>query len=312
MLIVLSIFFAIVWLIFFKFQWLPWSRGWKITVYTSALAIALVVIGALQYYTPMSTLAVVQAHTQQVYPLVSGRIDKVYVDGPRQVEKGEKLFSIDARPFEYAVAKWTAATKLAEIELADAEKLVVQGNIARITRDTKRAEYDQSKAELDNAIYELENTVVYAPEDGYISLNTLRPGQRVSIETAALTFIDQSDLFIGAAVKQNGLSGIAPGKMATIVFSSAPGSVYQSEVIGTLGGAVQGQVTMEDSDSPLDEMQSASGLYPVKIAFPKDAPVELKRPGTNASVTIFTDEDNPINILAKVLQWLSAWLAFIV
>ena len=311
MLIVLSIFFAIVWLIFFKFKWLPWSRGWKISVYTIALAIALVVIGALQYYTPMSNLAVVQAHTQQVYPLVSGRIDEVYIDGRKKVERGERLFSIDARPFEYSVAKWTAATKLAEIELADAEKLVSQGNIARIARDTKRAEYDQSKAELDNAIYELENTVVYAPADGYITLNTLRPGQRVSIETAVLTFIDNSDTFIAVAVKQNGLPGIAHGKVAAITFSAAPGSIYESEVLGVLGGVIQGQITMEESDSPLEELQSASGLYPVKVAFPRNAPPELKKPGTTANVTIFTDADNPINILARVLQWLSAWLAFI-
>ena len=49
MLIVLSFFFLVVWLIFFKWKWLPWSRGWKVTVYTTALGIALVVVGALQY-----------------------------------------------------------------------------------------------------------------------------------------------------------------------------------------------------------------------------------------------------------------------
>ena len=66
MLIVLSFFFLVVWLIFFKLEWLPWSRGWKVTVYSLALGIALVVVGALQYYTPASVNAVVQARTQQI------------------------------------------------------------------------------------------------------------------------------------------------------------------------------------------------------------------------------------------------------
>ena len=93
MLIVLSFFFLIVWLIFFKLEWLPWSRGWKVTVYSLAIGIALVVVGALQYYTPVSSKAVVEAHTLQIYPLVTGRVDMVYIDGAQKVSSGEKLFS---------------------------------------------------------------------------------------------------------------------------------------------------------------------------------------------------------------------------
>jgi len=29
-------------------------------------------------------------------------------------------------------------------------------------------------------------------------------------------------------------------------------------------------------------------------------------------VTIFTDEGNPINILARILQWVSTWLDFVI
>jgi multidrug resistance efflux pump len=311
MLIVLSFFFLIVWLIFFKWEWLPWSRGWKVTVYTAALVIALVVVGALQYYTPASTKAVVEAHTQQIYPLVTGNVEKVYVDGAQTVSTGEKLFSIDARPFQYAVNKWTASVKLAEIELADANKLVSGGNIARITRDQKQAAYDEVTAQLKNAQYDLENTVVLAPAEGYVTLNTLRPGQRVNSRTAALTFIDLSELAIVAVMKQNGLSGIAPGKRATVSFSAAPGEIFQAEVIGSVLGVIQGQLTIESASSPLQAIQGAQAVYPIRIAFPEDAPAELRQPGKLAQVTVFTDEGNPINILAQVLQWLSTWLAFV-
>jgi hypothetical protein len=58
-------------------------------------------------------------------------------------------------------------------------------------------------------------------------------------------------------------------------------------------------------------VNSAQNLYPVAVAFPEDAPEELKQPGKLASVTVFTDEGNPINILAKVIMWISTWMAFI-
>lgn len=311
MLIVLSLFFAVIWLIFFKFQWLPWSRGWKITVYTIALAIALVVVGALQYYTPASVKAVVAAQTQQVYPLVTGRIETTHINGAQAVQVGDKLFTIDPRPFQYAVDKWTAAVKIAEVELADANKLVAGGNIARIARDQKQAEYDQAVAELDNARYELENTVVVAPGNGYITLNTLHAGQRVNSQSAALTFLDRDAVTIVVAMKQNGMAGIAPGKKVSVVFPAAPGEIYQSEVISTVEGTIQGQITMEYAASPLDAVQGAPSLYPIKVAFPEDAPDSLRQPGKLAEVTVFTDESNPINILARILQWITTWLNFI-
>ena len=311
MLIVLSFFFAIVWLIFFKFQWLPWSRGWKITVYTAALAIALVVVGALQYYTPASRMAVVQARAMQVYPLVSGQVERVYVQGAQSVSAGDKLFSIDPRPFQYAMDNWTAATKLAELELSDARKLVKTGAIAAYTLDQKQAQYDQTSAQLKTAIYQLENAVIYAPADGYITLNSLRPGQRVNSRTAALTFIDTGEVFIGAIVKQNGLSGIAPGKKATVTFTAAPGQVFQSEVIGSVQGLIQGQVTVESAASPAQAIMAAGNGYPIRVAFPADAPAHLRQPGKLAQVTVFSDEGNPINVLAKILQWISTWMDFI-
>jgi multidrug resistance efflux pump len=311
MLIVLAFFFLLVWLIFFKFEWLPWNRGWKVTVYSLALCIALVVVGALQHYTPVSSKAVVSAPAQQIYPLVTGRVETVYAEGAQAVSKGEKLFSIDARPFQYAVNKWTASVTLAEIELADAQKLVTGGNIARITRDQKQAAYDEARAQLEHAQYELENTIVLAPADGYVTLNTLRPGQRVSRQTAALTFLDTSGLVIVAIIKQNGLSGIAPGKPATVTFSATPGEIFQTEVVGSVQGLIQGQITIESASSPLQAVSDARDLYPIRVAFPADAPADLRQPGKLANVTVFTDEGNPINILARVLQWVSTWLDFV-
>ena len=311
MLIVLALFFFIVWLIFFKFQWLPWTKGWKYTIWSIATFIAFFVVGALQYYTPASSKALVEAHAQFIYPQVSGPIEAVYIKGSQTVKTGDSLYLIDPRPFQYAVDNWTAAEKLAGITLNDAEILIKTGSIPRITLDKRRAEHEQAQAQLRNAQYNLDNTLVTAPADGLITLNTLRPGQQVSPSNATLSFIDTSTIYIIAVMKQNGLSGIAPGKPVSLSFSAAPGEIYQSVVIREVSGVIQGQITMEGNSSPVDVVNAATNVYPIMVAFPEGAPEQLKQPGKLASVTVFTDEGNPINVLAKVLQWVSTWMAFI-
>lgn len=311
MLIVLGLFFFIVWLIFFKFQWLPWTKGWKYTIWSIATFIAFFVVGALQYYTPASSKALVQAHAQFIYPQISGPIQAVYIKGSQTVKAGDSLYLIDPRPFQYAVDNWTAAEKLAGIALRDAEKLIKTGAIPRITLDQRRAEHEQAQAQLRNAQYNLDNTLITAPADGLIALNTLRPGQQVSPNNATLTFIDTSSIGILAVMKQNGLSGIAPGKQVSLTFSAAPGDIYQSTVIRVVSGVIQGQITVESNASPVDAINAATDSYPIVVAFPEDAPEQLKQPGKLASVTVFTDEGNPINILAKIIMWISTWMAFI-
>ena len=307
MLITLGLFAFIVWLVFFKFKWLPFNTSWKVIISITALTICLVVLGALNYYTPMSRLAVVSAHTQHIYPVISGRVDEVFVSRSDSVSAGDKLFSIDPRPFQYAVDNWTATLKLAELEVEKAEQLVSKGAVATFTLDEKQAERDKARAELSIAEYNLENTVVNAPADGNVSIVSLRPGQRVDPSVVALNFIGTSEIWISGAFNQNGMRLMVPGQQAMVSFDTAPGVVYYTEIAEIPSAAVQGQVTPEDSADPFNAISSAKDIYPVRITFPSDVPKELARPGGVAQVTVFTDEGNPINALAKLLMWISSW-----
>jgi len=40
-------------------------------------------------------------------------------------------------------------------------------------------------------------------------------------------------------------------------------------------------------------------------------PLEQAKVGSLAQVTIFTSEGNPINVLAKILQWISTWANYV-
>ena len=311
MLIVLSLYFLAVWLVFFKFKWLPYNRIWKTIVWSIATIIALVVVGALHYYTPVSKMAVVQAHTQEIYPLVSGRVDKVNVSNSQAVAAGETLFTIDPKPYQYAVDNLTAALKLAELKLKDTRILVKKGAAPRTNIDKYLSEVDQIRAQLKNARYDLDNTVIKAPASGIVSLAVLEEGQIVSASTGVMNFIQKDKVWLAAAMKQNGMGLIAAGQQASVIFPAAPGNIYSATVLSVPGGVLQGQFTAETTANPLSALNSSENLYPVKIEIPAEAPAFLRRPGTLATVTVFTDEGNPINVLAKILLWISTWMNFI-
>lgn len=311
MLIVLAIYFLLVWLIFSKLKLLPWNGFWKTTVYTIATAVALVVVGALQYYTPGSKVAVVQADTQKIFPLVGGRVESVEVEGTQVVSAGEVLFTLDARPFQYSVDQTAAALKLAKIRLRDATKLVDKGAAPRSSIDLYTAESDQAQALHDTAVYNLENTRIVAPANGVVSLVTLYEGEVVAAMTPAMNFFNTSDIRIASAFKQNGLENLIPGMSASVVFPAAPGEIYEAEIVTIPPVSIQGQWTAQNVANPLDAIMSSTSMYPVRVSFPANVPEHLRRPGTQASVTVFTDEDNPINVLARILQWIATWMNFV-
>ena len=241
-------FFAfIVWLVLFMFMWLTFYTICEVVISFTALTIALVVLGALHYYTPMSRVAVVSAHAQHIYPEISDRVDEVFVSRSDAVSAGDKLFSIDPRPFQYEVDNWTATLKLADLALEDAKQLVVKDDIATFALDQKQSERDNAFAELSIAQYNLENTIVVAPADGNVSIASLSRGQRVDPSSVTLNFISTSEIWIAAAFNQNGMRLLAPGQKAMVSFDSAPGVFYQTERALIPSAVVQSQVTQEEA-----------------------------------------------------------------
>jgi len=311
MLIVLALYFLVIWLVFFKFKWLPYNKTWKTIVWSIATTIGFIVVGALQYYTPVSKIAVVQAYTQEIYPLISGRVNKVYASKSQAVIKGDTLFTIDPKPYQYAVNKYTAALKLAKLKLRDTKILVKKRAAPRANIDKYQSEVDQIIAQLQNARYELDNTVIKAPANGIVSLAALQEGQIVSASTGVMNLIQTDKVWLATAMKQNGMERIVAGQPASVIFSGAPGNSYSTTVLLIPEGIVGGQFTTETTNNPFSSLASLENLYPVKFEFPEKASALLRRPGTLATVTVYTDEGNPINILAKILQWISTWMNFI-
>jgi RND family efflux transporter MFP subunit len=311
MLIVLSLYFVVVWLVFIKFKWLPWNRIWKTIVFSIAAFVALVVIGALKYYTPVSSSAVVEGDSQQIFPLVSGQVISVAVRDTAVVEAQDELFRLDPAPFQYALDASNAELKLAEIRLRDMKTLVAKDAAAAARLYGLEAELDLARARLNQAKYDMTHSVVRAPSAGIVSMASLQEGEVVSTTTPVMNFFRTEQVRLAASFSQNGMALMAPGVRATVVFSSAPGEIYETTVARVAAATVQGQLTAQDVSDPSAALRSTTGLYPVVLNFPEDAPDYLHRPGTEASITVFADEGNPINVLAVIVQWIGSKLAYL-
>jgi RND family efflux transporter MFP subunit len=311
MLIVLSLYFVVVWLVFIKFKWLPWNRIWKTIVFSIAAFVALIVIGALKYYTPVSASAVVEGDSQQIFPLVSGQVISVEVRDTAVVEAQEELFRLDPAPFQYALDARNAELKLAEIRLRDMQTLVAKDAAAAARLYGLEADLDLARARLKQAEYDMTHSVVRAPSAGIVSMASLHEGEVVSTTTPVMNFFRTEQVRLAASFSQNGMALMAPGVRATVVFSSAPGEIYETTVTQVAAATVQGQITAQDVSDPAAALHSTTGLYPVVLKFPEDAPGYLHRPGTEASITVFADEGNPINLLAVIVQWIGSKLAYL-
>jgi multidrug resistance efflux pump len=88
--------------------------------------------------TPMTDLARVRAFVTPIMPQVAGKITKIHVGGDRKVKKGELLFEIDPREYEYAVEKAQSDLELAGQNVgADIESVAAA-----------KANYEKAKSDL--------------------------------------------------------------------------------------------------------------------------------------------------------------------
>ena len=136
------------------------ARKLLLSARTWVLFILLVIAALVAYYilsdchTPFTTDAYVQAYVIQVAPRVEGQVVYVSVQENQAVNKGEVLFEIDRRPFEYQVAlleakRVSAVQQVAQLESelsaakSDDVRLAAEEAYAKVVHEQEKAIYKQ-------------------------------------------------------------------------------------------------------------------------------------------------------------------------
>lgn len=141
-----------------------------------------------EYSGRFEALAIVEIRAR-----VSGFVDKLHFKDGQWVNAGDKLFTIDKRPYEIAVESATAdvarnkaQVELAELQVSRGAQLIGSRTITEQDNDTRKsglavakAQLKAAEAALHNTQLNLEWTEVTAPLSGRISDRKVDPGNLI-------------------------------------------------------------------------------------------------------------------------------------
>ncbi|WP_180951534.1 efflux RND transporter periplasmic adaptor subunit [Alistipes sp. cv1] len=157
----------------------------------------------------------------EIYPQVSGTIQRVCVKEGEKVRKGQSLFIIDRVPYEAALRTAVANVHAAEAQVETAritfeskQELFRQNVVSEFDLSTARnalavaeASLEQARAEEANACNSLSYTEVKSPADGVVGTIPYRVGALVGPTSSQplTTVADNSEMYVYFSMSKNRL-----------------------------------------------------------------------------------------------------------
>ena len=140
--ILLGIYSFFVWLIFFKFKWLPWNITSQVIVITIPIIAMAALIFFLNIVAPSSADVRTINYVVQVVPRVSGHVIEVPIEPNRPIAKGDVLFKIDPTPYVQEVKALEAKVAQLEagVQVAGAFERELQEQLVTATNKVRTAE----------------------------------------------------------------------------------------------------------------------------------------------------------------------------
>src|SRR4030095_373496 len=162
--ILLGIYSFFVWLIFFKFKWLPWNFTTQFITITLPIVGMMVLFLLLNPRVPATDDVRAQNYVIPIVARVAGQITEVPIEPNRPIKKGDVLFKIDPVPFEAAEKAAAATLQGAKDQLNNAankkasltpridlaKKRVEQFTALATAGAGKRADLEQAQSDLAN------------------------------------------------------------------------------------------------------------------------------------------------------------------
>ena len=153
--LLLGIYSFFVWLIFFKFKWLPWNTVSQVVVITLPIVGLTALILALNVVAPSSHDVRVLKYVVNVVPQVRGRVIEVPAEGNAHMAKGDVLFRLDPTPYQLQVASLEAQLANAQGSSRELDEQLT-GAVAQVAAsksaiDAASARTQQAVAQVDLA-----------------------------------------------------------------------------------------------------------------------------------------------------------------
>jgi len=248
----------------------------------------------------------------EVRPQVEGLLQEIYVDEGAFVEKGQKLFKVDASAYQEILNNALANQNVAKAKLENAKleidrlrPLVANDVISDVRLKSAKSDYDVAKASLDQASAAVRSaqinqgfTIITAPVSGYISRIPKRIGNLVSksdkepltvlsdVQDVYVYFsMNESDFlyFSKLKLKEDSINGIARTKNAlhfpdaTLILADGEEYTFKGVV-----DAINGQV------------DRTTGAISLRASFPNSN--NILRNGSTGTLKISETKKNVLQI----------------
>jgi RND family efflux transporter MFP subunit len=171
----------------------------------------------------------VRADVVTVAADVPGLISDVYVHDNEKVSKGQTLFRIDQRRFQYALdqAKANVASDQANLDQAKRDLVrskslttlaITQQQVehSQQAADVAQADLDAANAALEVARLNLERSTVVAPVNGFVTNFDLLPGRYVNVGAPVFALIDSDSFRVDGYFEETKLRRIRVGENASV------------------------------------------------------------------------------------------------
>ena len=140
------------------------------------------VLRALGHVEPMSTVA--------VRSRVDGElVDVLFSEGDR-VKAGQRLFTIDPRPFDEAIRQWTAKVAQARADVSKCKSLIAKdrSELARLAANREKDMAEEANARRDHARYQelVKEGAVSVEQENRYATNVASLAATVKADTAAM------------------------------------------------------------------------------------------------------------------------------
>ncbi|MEY8721941.1 efflux RND transporter periplasmic adaptor subunit [Bacteroides stercorirosoris] len=229
-----------------------------------------------------------------IYPQVSGTIEKLCVSEGQKVRRGQLLFIIDQVPYRAALKTATANVEAARAALATAEltyksnkELYAQKVVSEFSLKTAENSYLTAKAQVAQAEAQeisarnnLSYTEVKSPSDGVVGALPYRAGALVSANMLypLTTVSDNSDMYVYFSMTENQLLALtrqygdmdeALKNMPEVELRLNDNSVYDKKgVIESISGVIDRQ----------------TGTVVARVVFPNES--RLLHSGASGTVVV--------------------------
>ena len=310
MIVFLTILYAAVLLVLTRVRILPNSRLTWLTIVPYTLALLVFFFIPMQWGAPKGDVRTL-TYSVQVTPNFVGQVTDVPVRPNLPLSAGDVLFRIDPTPYQASLDSLLAKLDLAETRLEQSEILAARQAGTVFDVQARQAEVESLKAQIANAEYNLAETVVRAPSDGYVTNVALRPGARVSNLPffQAMSFVDTSEVLLGAQVPQTFARHIEAGQEAEVTLKVHPGRTYPATVESVLPATAQGQMPL--SGFAPEPRSSAPGPFFVRLRLADETIARSLPSGALGSVAIYTGEVRSAHIIRRVMIRMEAWMNYL-